>query len=40
MFEMEHGNESGQKKTAVKVDVNIRKIISPPNEEVNNKCDP
>lgn len=40
MFEMEHGNESGQNKATVRVDVNIRKIISPPNEEVNNKCDP
>ena len=39
MFEMEHGNESGQKKAAVRVAVNIRKI-SPQNEEVNNQCDP
>ena len=39
MFEMEHGNESGQKEAAVRVAVNIRKIISPQNEEVNNQCD-
>lgn len=40
MFEMEHGNESGQTKAAVRIAVSIRKIISPQNEEVNNKCDP
>lgn len=40
MFEMEHGNESGQRKAAGRVAVNIGKIISPQNEEVNNQCDP